>query len=545
MRFWVLAAVACVVVSLNMSSAARAVSQSAVIQALRVGTPDGASEEYITIRNTSETAIDISGWKLIYTSASGLTERNLKIFSTTATNHVLLPAATSETLLSNELASRTEADISAMRFSSGLSATGGSISLLDNTGLLVDRVGWGTATVFETRAALAPGVQVLARSGIDTDDNSVDFSLVAGDLEAQLIYGSLVDVTDICSNIPGIQLEIPIDMSLQASNMCVNLDLCTNIDGFQIDISAYDVEGTNCYAPFEPSDLRLTEVLPNPEGIDDNGEFIEIYNATDKPVELDNYHLSMGGRTYNFPAGSRIDAGAYLTFTDTQLGVVLPNTTGKDIYLLGRDNSQTSRIPAYTGASDDNSWAHIDDIWQYTNRPTPGEANLASLILGSGAIQVSQADCGVGKYRNPATNRCKTIEAPTYEPCAAGEIRNSATNRCRKIATATSGIAPCQPGQYRNPATNRCKATSSASTSLAACKPGQERNPETNRCRKTAVLAADMKSFPVEPVKNEPTVFVAWWALGGVVAAGLAYGVWEFRHEIKSGIKRVFVKDKA
>ena len=598
-RLWIAAVCATVIATIGMVQDAAAASSSVVIDAVRAGTPASASEEFVTIRNVSDGAVDISGWKIIYTSASGGTNTTLITFTSITPDHVLLPSGVSETLFSNNLATTLALDASAITFTPGLNAAGGTISLRAASGQLIDRVGWGTATQFEAKVAPALGTQVLQRVGAsDSDDNSVDFSLLGVEQPLNLLYGGLIDVTDVCTNMEGIQLvvpagmirqpdggcrlpdvcsnldgiqnEVPAGYQLKADGTCSQIDLCENIDGIQTDTSEYEVMGANCYPPFVPADIRLTELLPNPEGVDAGNEFIELHNASDDTVRLDDYSLRIDDKRYVFPAGSTMRPGEYAVFSDTQLKVTFANTNGKLVELIGRDGLLIDMLPVYTNAPEDQSWAFIDDVWQYTNQPTPGAANIASL-LGTGSVDTpTLAACPAGKYRNPETNRCKSyVTASALTPCQPGQERNPATNRCRSVASATSSLTACKEGQYRNPLTNRCKSIAAELASLTPCKAGQERNPETNRCRKIAtasalkpcaegqernpetnrcrkVASATMAKadFPVEPIKDTATTFAAWWALGGVVALGIGYAGWEYRHEVASTARRLITRGK-
>ncbi len=597
-RRWVIA-VSIVVATLGgMTQDAAATSGTVVIGAVRAGTPASASEEFVLLRNVGDVAVDISGWKVVYTSASGATNTTLVTMTSIVPDHVLLPGGASETLFSNNLAVTLGLGASAPKFTPGLNAAGGTISLRDASGTLVDQVGWGTATQYEGEAVPALGTQVLVRGSGDTDNNRTDFYLAGADEEIELTYGSLLDVTDACTNIEGIQMDIPsglvrsMDGRCLLPDACSNLegiqtevpagyeqlldgtcqllDLCDNIDGIQADSSMYDVVGTQCYEPFQPADIRLSELLPNPAGVDTGNEFIELYNASDEAVNLDEYYVRVGDKSYAFPAGSTIAAGAYKVFSDTELKLTFANTTGKAIELMGRDDTRLSLLPAYDNAPDDQSWALIDDTWQYTNQPTPGEPNKASLV-GSGSASGVLADCGEGRERNPATGRCRNIPvASQLVPCGPGQERNPATNRCRSVAAATASLVPCKEGQYRNPLTNRCKSIAAELASLTPCKEGQERNPETNRCRniatsstlqpcaegqernpetnrcrKIASATPPEAAFPVEAVKDTATSFAAWWALGGVVALGAGYAGWEYRHEVGAFVRRIISRGKA
>jgi hypothetical protein len=154
------------------------------------------------------------------------------------------------------------------------------------------------------------------------------------------------------------------------------------------------------------------------------------------------------------------------------------------------------------------------------------------------------APCEEGKYRNPVTNRCRTItvDVPVLTACSDGEYRNQETNRCRKIATTLgASLTPCKDDQYRSEETHRCRSITAASTNqLAPCKEGQERNPETNRCRTIATAAIPPAAFAVEPIATSGKAFVGWWALGGIGVLAAGYGIWEWHREITGGLRRLF-----
>lgn len=183
------------------------------------------------------------------------------------------------------------------------------------------------------------------------------------------------------------------------------------------------------------------------------------------------------------------------------------------------------------------SWAldERDGLWKW-GVPTPVSANVFPEVLATEAIVVEAGACPAGKYRNPETNRCRSLEDAVSElaACEEGKERNPLTNRCRSIATllASATLAPCDEGQERNPATNRCRKVSSAATSLVPCASGQERNPETNRCRKIVGGNSALTSPAVaEPAKLGSNLLQTV-LLVTVGIAALSYGVFEWRHEL-------------
>jgi len=64
--------------------------------------------------------------------------------------------------------------------------------------------------------------------------------------------------------------------------------------------------------------IKINELLPNPEGEDSEGEFLEIYNTRDDTVSLSGWGIAAGTSswpgavTYVFPAGSTIPTGGFL-----------------------------------------------------------------------------------------------------------------------------------------------------------------------------------------------------------------------------------------
>lgn len=196
-------------------------------------------------------------------------------------------------------------------------------------------------------------------------------------------------------------------------------------------------------------------------------------------------------------------------------------------------------------------WAldQSDNSWKW-GLPNPDSIQTIFMSPGKGGVDNNQPDlvaCRADQYRNPATNRCRLISTTGSEltACKAGQYRNPQTNRCRSSVSATSSsLTPCATNQFRNPETNRCKAIATTA-GLKACAAGQERNPETNRCRKVASAEVPAAAFAPEIAKDGAKAFVAWWALGGVVAAGLGWAGWEYRFEIRRWVTQLLSRVKS
>jgi hypothetical protein len=200
------------------------------------------------------------------------------------------------------------------------------------------------------------------------------------------------------------------------------------------------------------------------------------------------------------------------------------------------DGSIVAETPYYESAKEGESWAFIDGIWQYTNRPTFNAANTSSAIIAP-KEDATLKPCADNQYRSEETNRCRLIAAAAeLTPCKEGQVRNEETNRCRSTVAIAGGLTPCKEGQYRSEETNRCRAIATDASTLTPCKAGQERNPDTNRCR-TIIQSLTDAAFAPEPVKQDSTAFAGWWAIGGVGALAAGRLGWEWREEIIKGIR--------
>ncbi len=303
---------------------------------------------------------------------------------------------------------------------------------------------------------------------------------------------------------------------------------------------------TDCYEEPElpvipPSPLclvHLSEILANPSGTDAGQEYIELYNPTTTIQTLDGCKLKTGAASiqYLFEDETALNPGEYRIFTAGMLepaGLQIVNAGG-EIWLF--DDSEES-VVIYPAADDNEAWALVDDEWLATDKPTPNAANQKSATGNQETIEDDETEpCPVGKFRNPETNRCKTIETEDeLTACKAGQERNPETNRCRNAAE--SSLVPCSEGQVRNPETNRCRSVAGASTSLTECQEGYERNPVTNRCRRITGGLASPASL-IEANDSNIVTNLNYLVLGLVSALALAYGVYEYRHDFANAYVR-------
>ena len=485
-----------------------ATSANVLLTQIQAGGVGAATQEFIVIYNNSPTAVNITRWCL--TNKSNAT---IICFGESINQEVYLPAYKHAVVMSVPMASTMPAGTITRTYtptsqSSG-SIVGGSdtVSLTDSAGTLIDRESWTTS--------LSGGMQLERHSSgspvtYQDTDTSADWSTTTPEILPLDEVATNEAIVDLCLNIDGVQVLVPVGMELNAAGECV-LQVITKLD--------------------------ITEVLPNAAGSDDGHEFIELYNPNDDLVQLAGYQLYVGPQfddTYDFPANLVIEPHNYISFTNSDIPYSLLNSSSRVLVAL-KNGIVVSEMPAYTDPKDDESWAVIDGVWQYTNVPTPELANLISdgPTIETGAATSALQPCATNQYRSPETNRCRLITSTvgTVTPCKDGQYRSEETNRCRSIAADVKVITPCAEDEMRNPDTNRCRKVIAASEP-AACKEGQERNPDTNRCRTlTKMPTADYGVLGAE-TKSGSNWYV-WVAVGGVLLLALAYAVWEWHTEMK------------
>lgn len=307
--------------------------------------------------------------------------------------------------------------------------------------------------------------------------------------------------------------------------------------------------------------LKIVEIYPYASDCAPNdisvfcGDYVKLHNPTNATVNLGDIVLrtdssSASSTTSNtFYLGQDVPAGGYLTvwLNDNGDRISLTNSGGyiwlDDVWDVdSQPYSETMTRYGSAGSSQQgHAWAEDETgTWRWTSAPQPNAPNVFPAEVAAATTTADLASCPAGKYRNPETNRCRTIEEAVSElaACEEGKERNPATNRCRSIAsTASTVLAPCEEDEERNPATNRCRKAQSGTT-LTPCQTGYERNPATNRCRK--IVGSSPVATPAAAVQSSGSSMLttALLVTAGIGAAG--YGVYEWRSEIGRAGRRAW-----
>ncbi len=134
--------------------------------------------------------------------------------------------------------------------------------------------------------------------------------------------------------------------------------------------------------------LRLSEVYPNPPGVD-NDEFIELQNLGDEEVNPTGCTVSTSATKVYKLSGTNIAVGAFLNLPKSQTKLTLTNTGGT-VRLLDVDGTELDRV-SYSTAKEGASYAVINNSWQWTAQPTPGQTNVAVLMAAAKTTTAKKA----------------------------------------------------------------------------------------------------------------------------------------------------------
>ena len=507
-----------------------------VVSQMYPGASGDATSEFIEIYNNSHEPTDVTNVCLFYVSASGATTSKIGcIVAPDSHTRLWLPEYARAIFVSNEFTAGRSVQSDGI-FSGGISATSGHVRIVSESGDELDKLGWGSAVSPETQSSNAPAngksLTRIDDNGIlkDTNNNAQDFIQNDPIVHNSDVY-EIETIPDVCPNITGVQAEVPDGYLIDSTGNCL-VDSCVNMDGLQTAVPDGMTRTIDGICQWDIVPIQLTEILPNAYGSDVGNEFIEVFNPTDRMVDLSLYSIKVGvamDKTYSFPPGSTIAPGEYRVFSDSVMKFTLPNTSSR-VVLTALDGLLYGDTGAYQSPAEGESFAWFDGAWSYTNQPTPGSENMHSITQDRDDTS-EFAQCAAGKYRNPLTNRCRNIvsDASVLATCDTDQYRNPETGRCKKITAST--LQPCKDGQYRSEETNRCRSIATVS-SLKPCNDNQYRSEETNRCRNLSSSLIPQTGYAVKGVADQPLAFAGWWAFGVVSFIALGYAGWEWRREV-------------
>jgi len=128
--------------------------------------------------------------------------------------------------------------------------------------------------------------------------------------------------------------------------------------------------------------IIISEFLPDPEGRDQDNEWIELYNQGDSIANLTNWQLDDqegGSSPFIFPANSLIGPKQFLVLRRQITNIAL-NNDNDQVRLIYPDGLLASEINYLAEKKEGFSIAFNGNDYFWTKMPTPGSANIISSI---------------------------------------------------------------------------------------------------------------------------------------------------------------------
>lgn len=130
------------------------------------------------------------------------------------------------------------------------------------------------------------------------------------------------------------------------------------------------------------ANVELSELLPNPNGAEADGEWIELYNNSPSSVSVDRWQLGDGSsRRFTFKVENHethIESYGYLLVKRSVSGISL-NNEGEKVVLFAPDGSVIDQV-SYDKALENYVFAKQDRTWQWSTMATPNKLNEIVLV---------------------------------------------------------------------------------------------------------------------------------------------------------------------
>lgn len=123
--------------------------------------------------------------------------------------------------------------------------------------------------------------------------------------------------------------------------------------------------------------LVISEIYPNPQGVDMAKEFIELFNSSKEKIDLAGLYLDDidgGSPPFKFDEFSVIEPGDYLVLNRQQTQIALNNTEDA-VRILDKDKTKLLEV-RYEEALEDFSYSLVNNKYVWTKDITPGKENV-------------------------------------------------------------------------------------------------------------------------------------------------------------------------
>lgn len=151
--------------------------------------------------------------------------------------------------------------------------------------------------------------------------------------------------------------------------------------------------------------VSISEFMPNPEGKDEENEWIELFNNSSQAVDISNWKIDTGEdkKSFSLPANSLIAGYQYLVLSRPATKISLNNTSGKArlIYPTG----QVAQEIKYDKAPQGQSVSLISgNQYSWSASPTPGTANIINSTANKSASQLNSVITEAQENNSPLSS---------------------------------------------------------------------------------------------------------------------------------------------
>ncbi|MBX4187996.1 MAG: lamin tail domain-containing protein [Candidatus Doudnabacteria bacterium] len=361
------------------ASAALPEGLTIVISQIQVSGSAGSEDEFIEIKNVSTDVINLNEWSIQYKSATGgfpvAAKKNLSEFLLLPNTYFLIARTSYSGLVIPDLI---QSSISMSGATSGgiIYLSKNTLSITSDTDPnIADRVAYGSVEQNTSNAPLPPPSMSLNRIGY-SGSYVADFELI----NSLPRNSTVTDMDESSEN----ETEQPQENNSEQKEESTETD--TNEEPEQTSEDETDnTESDTNEQENEPvvysSDIEISEISPNPSGIDSGSEWIELFNNSPSTVNIKDWIIDDDG-----PAGSLPGTSAY-TLPDLEIGsgkylkIVVPsgkfsliNSTGDEVRLFWPDKNLVDKV-SYTGPVKDNeTWCLLGNSFDWCEQ-TPGLKN--------------------------------------------------------------------------------------------------------------------------------------------------------------------------
>lgn len=318
-----------------------------ITQVQTTGGAGKTSWDAIQIYNPDKMPVDLKGYRLVKRTKTGATDTSLKSFASS----IIIPQcgyflwANSDAVLSVEADSKMSGTISD---DNGLALRNGD----EDVGEIVDNIAWGAATNIFSLAGGNPANpnagQTLQR--VKTGAN----------------YSGAWEVKP-----AGVWFNLQTPPGCEATAAAAPPPALGGLSGGGGGDPNAIINEPVKTAPKQ--NIRINEIVPNPRAEDRGNEFIELYNATDKEIDLKDWQLKVGDQIQVF-SDLKIPAKSFWVLKQPALKIVLPNSGRNTAQLLNADEEIISKT-TYEDTAENLSWSFNGKKWHWSTELTPNTEN--------------------------------------------------------------------------------------------------------------------------------------------------------------------------